>query len=63
MDSLRVVCEYAPQVPAREIDRRLRKVYNLLSRPAPPRAEDPPPWAEMTSLSYVREEALEGGDR
>jgi hypothetical protein len=63
MATLFVVCEYARQVPAQEVDRRWQKVYNLLSRPALPRAEDPPPGSEPTPLRSVRDEAFAGEKR
>jgi hypothetical protein len=62
MASFRVVCEHT-QVPTREVDRRLRKVYNILSRPAPPRIEDSPAQAEPIAFSPRREDSDEGGDR
>jgi len=49
--AFRVVCE---QVPAREVDQRLRKVYNILSRPAPPRIESSPAQVEPTAFQAGR---------
>jgi hypothetical protein len=63
MAVLLVVCEFARQVPAQEVDRRWQKVYNLLRRPALPRAEDPPLAPELTALRPERDEALAGEER
>jgi hypothetical protein len=63
MAALLVVCEYAQQVPAQEVDRRWQKVYNLLSRPVLPRAEDPPAGSEPTPRRSGGDEVLAGEKR
>ncbi len=58
--ALRVVCE---QVSAREVDRRLQKVYTLLSRPASRRRQDSPTRVESRGPALSSQETIEGGDR
>lgn len=60
--AFQVVYELA-QVPAREVDRRLRKVYNLLSRPAPLLVEAPPAQGELEPHSPGQGEPHQGGER
>lgn len=59
MASLRVVYEYT-SVPAREVDRRLRKVYTLLSRAAPLRPEDSVARAGASCRKSLQEVTDEG---
>jgi hypothetical protein len=63
MDGFQVKLEYAPCHPDWEVERRLRKVYDLLSRPAPPSAADelPSPLAEPAWSGEGSEAPVCGG--